>query len=40
MEDSALIIIDFKKAMQNGYVKLQDEISNLILSNEENDDEK
>ena len=28
MEDSALVIIDFKKAIENGYVKLAEQISN------------
>lgn len=28
MEDSALVIIDFNKALENGYVKLSEEISN------------
>ena len=28
MEDSALVIIDFNKAIENGYVKLSEEISN------------
>lgn len=28
MEDSALVIVDFKKAIEMGYVKLSDEIKN------------
>ena len=28
MEDSALVIIDFNKALENGYVTLSEEISN------------
>jgi hypothetical protein len=32
MEDSALVIIDFKKAMQLGYVKLREEIANALES--------
>lgn len=39
-EDSALIIIDFKKAMQLGYVKLQEEIADLILNSKEDDHEE
>ena len=39
MEDSALVIIDFEKAMQLGYVKLRKEISDLIEKQEGNDDE-
>lgn len=38
MEDSALIIIDFKKAMQRGYAQLKIEISDAIGS-VENDEE-
>jgi ParB-like chromosome segregation protein Spo0J len=34
MEDSALVIIDFKKALQLGYVKLQDEIADAIGDDE------
>ena len=32
MEDSALVIIDFKKAMQLGYVKLKQEIADALES--------
>ena len=28
MEDSALVIIDFDKAIENGYVKLSEELKN------------
>jgi len=28
MENSALVIIDFNKAIENGYVKLSEEIAN------------
>ena len=28
MEDSALVIIDFDKAIENGYVKLSEDIAN------------
>ena len=31
MEESALVIIDFKSAIKNGYVRLSDEISKLYL---------
>ena len=34
MEDSALVIIDFDKALRNGYVKLQEEIYNEYINNE------
>jgi ParB-like chromosome segregation protein Spo0J len=34
MEDSALVIIDFKKAMQLGYVKLKAEIADALESEE------
>jgi hypothetical protein len=42
MENSALIIIDFKKAMQLGYVKLKDEIAAAIggQSESESDDDE
>ena len=39
MEESALVIIDFEKAIQNGYVKLCEEIRNQYLQ-EYPDDEK
>jgi len=32
MEHSALVIIDFEKAIQYGYVKLNDEITNQFLN--------
>lgn len=32
MEHSALVIIDFEKAIQYGYVKLSEEMSNLYLN--------
>jgi len=38
MEDSALVIIDFKRAIELGYVKLSDEIGEQFI-NEENYDE-
>lgn len=38
MEDSALVIIDFKKAMQIGYVKLKEEIAEA-LGGQDNDEE-
>ena len=31
MEDSALVIIDFNKAIENGYVKLSKEVQELYL---------
>jgi|TARA_S200002703_G_C3786604_1_gene242560 hypothetical protein len=34
MEESALVIIDFDKALRNGYVKLQEEIYNEYMNNE------
>ena len=39
MEDSALVIIDFKKAMQLGYVKLKQEIADALESEQEGNDE-
>lgn len=36
MEDSALVIIDFKKAMQLGYVKLKAEIADALESEQDN----
>jgi len=38
MENSALIIIDFKKAMQLGYVKLKDEIAGALGAEEPDED--
>ena len=38
MERSALIIIDFNKAIQYGYVKLSNDIVNQYLSDYENDE--
>lgn len=37
MEDSALVIIDFKKAMQLGYVKLKEEIAEALAGETEPD---
>jgi len=39
MEDSALIIIDFKKAMRLGYVKLQQEFADSLGSQKEGDED-
>jgi hypothetical protein len=39
MENSALVIIDFNKAIENGFVKLTDEISNMFPSGEDDEDE-
>lgn len=39
MENSALVIIDFDKAIQNGFAKLTDEISNMFPSGEDDEDE-
>jgi hypothetical protein len=39
MEDSALIIIDFKKAIENGYVKMSEKFSEIYLSEQFDDDE-
>ena len=39
MENSALVIIDFDKAIQNGFAKLTDEISNMFPSGEADEDE-
>lgn len=38
MENSALIIIDFKKAMQLGYVKLKEEIASALGAEEPNEE--
>lgn len=35
MEKSALVIIDFDKAIENGFVQLTDEISDLYINDEE-----
>ena len=40
MEDSALVIIDFKKAMQLGYVKLREEIANALESEQGGSEEQ
>ena len=40
MEDSALVIIDFKKAMQLGYVKLKEEIADALESEQTTDDDE
>jgi hypothetical protein len=37
MENSALVIIDFKKAMQLGYVKLKVEIANALGAEDPNE---
>jgi hypothetical protein len=39
MEDSALVIIDFKKAMQLGYVKAKAQIADALDGEEKDDDE-
>jgi hypothetical protein len=40
MEDSALVIIDFKKAMQLGYVKLKEEIADALESEQGGPDDE
>jgi len=40
MEDSALVIIDFEKAMQLGYVKIREEIANAIREQEGEESEE
>lgn len=40
MEESALVIIDFKKAMQLGYVKLKEEIADALESEQTADDDE
>jgi DNA-binding transcriptional MerR regulator len=40
MENSALVIIDFKKAMQLGYVKLKEEIAAAFDGSQPEDDEE
>ena len=40
MEDSALVIIDFKKAMQLGYVKLKEEIADALESEQGGSDDE
>lgn len=40
MEESALVIIDFKKAMQLGYVKLKEEIADALESEQTTDDDE
>lgn len=37
MEESALVIIDFNAAIENGYVKLSDDIADQYLEEYEND---
>lgn len=37
MEDSALVIIDFNKAIEQGYVKLNDKLNEIFLSDSEAD---
>jgi hypothetical protein len=39
MENSALVIIDFDKAILNGFVKLTNEINNMFKPDESEDDE-
>jgi len=39
MEDSALVIIDFEKAIENGYVKMSDKLSEIYLSEYADDEE-
>ena len=39
MENSALVIIDFDKAITNGFAKLTNEISNMFPSGEDDEDE-
>ena len=39
MESSALVIIDFDKAIENGFVKLTDEINNMFQGDEADEDE-
>jgi hypothetical protein len=36
MEDSALVVIDFQKAMQLGYLKLKEDVEQILT---EEDDE-
>jgi ParB-like chromosome segregation protein Spo0J len=40
MEDSALVIIDFKKALQHGYVKLKEGILDALESEMEGDEDE
>ena len=40
MENSALVIVDFNKAIENGFVKLTKDINNMFDQNENEDDEK
>ena len=40
MEESALVIIDFEKAMQLGYVKIREEIAEAIEEQEGKEDER
>jgi hypothetical protein len=39
MENSALVIIDFNKAIENGFVVLTDEISSMFELDEVEEDE-
>ncbi len=39
MENSALVIVDFDKAIQNGWTKLEQQMASGFLSDTENDDE-
>ena len=40
MEDSALVIIDYNKAIENGFVKLKKEINESLLNDPEEDSEE
>lgn len=40
MENSALIIVDFDKAIENGFVRLTNEINNMFDLNETDEDEE
>lgn len=40
MEKSALVIIDYNKAIENGFVKLTKDINNMFANNENEDDEE
>ena len=37
MEQSALVIIDFKKAIENGYIQLRDEVAQQFVEDKEDD---
>lgn len=40
MEKSALVIIDYNKAIENGFVKITKDINNMFANNENEDDEE